>query len=190
VAGRHVWEHGNLAQKNLTILAAAPDTWLVLPFVISALRRGQPDVLELRVPKQLEGLTAELVARRPPRPIPPIPRVPSFPPFGTPGDGTADRGVVEPELDDCGHAQQPEPASSDAADRVVELFDETPVVTFKPGARSRARLPLPIGPTPLGLRLHVNPGMRPGASGVIDLVQLDSRQRPVGGIAVEVRVTS
>lgn len=35
-AGLHVWEHNNLAQKNLTVVDLEADDWLVLPFVITS----------------------------------------------------------------------------------------------------------------------------------------------------------
>ncbi len=34
-ANRHVWEHNNLAQKNLTIVDLLPNTFMILPIVIS-----------------------------------------------------------------------------------------------------------------------------------------------------------
>ena len=37
MARRHVWEHNNLAQKNLTIVDRAPNTWFVLPFLVAGL---------------------------------------------------------------------------------------------------------------------------------------------------------
>jgi hypothetical protein len=180
ITGRHVWEHGNLAQKNLTILAAAPDSWLIVPFIVRALGRGKVGVLELRLPSTFEAITAELVGRRPQRPFPPRP------PFAAPGDAAIDVGI--PELDDCGRAPADHRTAADADTSGAGLFDGTPVATFTSGLRRRVRVPLPVGPAPLALRLHVPRSTRPGASGVIDLVQLDPRQRPVGGIAVELRV--
>ncbi|MCJ7600564.1 MAG: hypothetical protein MUO63_03570 [Desulfobulbaceae bacterium] len=35
LSNKHVWEQNSLAQKNLTIIAAQPDTWVVLPFVVA-----------------------------------------------------------------------------------------------------------------------------------------------------------
>ena len=62
-AGRHVWEHNNLAQKNLTIVDLAPNARFVLPFVVSNLpslvTRGFQ--LELIRPKEHTRLEASLL---------------------------------------------------------------------------------------------------------------------------------
>ncbi len=36
LSNKHVWEQNCLAQKNLSVVFAAPDTWVVIPFVVSA----------------------------------------------------------------------------------------------------------------------------------------------------------
>ena len=63
IAGRRVWEHNNLAQKNLTIVDMKPNTWFVLPFVVSNLhslvKRGLH--LELIRPKDSLKLEASLM---------------------------------------------------------------------------------------------------------------------------------
>lgn len=63
--GAHVWEHNNLAQKNLTVVDVLPNTWFVLPFVIDrlAVRLPRPSLLELLRPKGMEKLEASLVHR-------------------------------------------------------------------------------------------------------------------------------
>jgi hypothetical protein len=35
VAGRPVWEHNNLAQKNLAVVHLVPGDWFLLPFVLN-----------------------------------------------------------------------------------------------------------------------------------------------------------
>lgn len=61
--GRRVWEHNNLAQKNLTIVDLAPNQKFRLPFVISNLGSRLPRQfqLELRRPVHLPRLQASIV---------------------------------------------------------------------------------------------------------------------------------
>jgi hypothetical protein len=62
--GRHVWEHNNLAQKNLTIVDLEPNEKLRLPFVISNLGSLLPLQfrLELHRPEHLPKLQASLLS--------------------------------------------------------------------------------------------------------------------------------
>lgn len=163
VAGRHVWEHGNLAQKNLTIVRARRGDWFLIPFVSGSLKLGLAATFEIRRPAGFEKLIAEIVPRR---------EFPREPPFD------------EDHLLDCGHA-----ANDESADRTEEpLFDDAAVARFRAGAASRLRLPLPVGSAPLGLRLLVPKRMPVGTTGVIDLVQLDQRGRVVGGVAIALQI--
>lgn len=66
IAGRHVWEHNNLAQKNLIVVDLAPnEMYLVLPIVIRnwKLRFDPRFELEVWKPKSAEGLTVSLIHR-------------------------------------------------------------------------------------------------------------------------------
>jgi hypothetical protein len=91
VAGRHVWEHNNLAQKNLSVVNLVPDASFVLPFVLNRFRikSRRPVLLELVRPKGLDKLEAALLHRsgiafgfvrdRPERPALPLPVEPISP---------------------------------------------------------------------------------------------------------------
>ena len=35
IAGRHVWEHNNLAQKNLTVVDLLPNAFIILPVTVT-----------------------------------------------------------------------------------------------------------------------------------------------------------
>ncbi|MFN0138632.1 MAG: hypothetical protein ACKVQW_00920 [Pyrinomonadaceae bacterium] len=64
LAGRHVWEDNNLAQKNLTVVdLEANDTFFVLPIVIRNWRLRFDPLFELEVwrPKAVEGLGISLI---------------------------------------------------------------------------------------------------------------------------------
>ena len=64
-AGRHVWEDNNLAQKNLTVVNLLPDTFMILPIVISNwLRQLDPRFeLEIWKPKDARDLQVSLINR-------------------------------------------------------------------------------------------------------------------------------
>ncbi|HEX8187669.1 MAG TPA: M36 family metallopeptidase [Pyrinomonadaceae bacterium] len=62
-AGRHVWEHNNLAQKNLVVLAMSPGDTLTLPFQLGTLERVRAEVatLEVRRPAAFTTLPISIV---------------------------------------------------------------------------------------------------------------------------------
>ncbi len=63
LSNKHVWEQNALAQKNLTIVDAQPDTWVVLPFVVANRwsRASLKYTLELVRMKKYADLKAELI---------------------------------------------------------------------------------------------------------------------------------
>src|SRR5262249_4052709 len=64
-AGRHVAEHHNLAQKNLTIVDLAPNDSIVLPFVLAHARAvvNSKYVMELVRPKKYPTMKVTLFHR-------------------------------------------------------------------------------------------------------------------------------
>ncbi|MCK5238200.1 MAG: HAD hydrolase-like protein [Candidatus Thorarchaeota archaeon] len=62
-AGRHVWEHNNLAQKNLTIVDLQPNDSYVIPFRIGSHHQSTHSLyrIEVRRPKKWEGVSVSLV---------------------------------------------------------------------------------------------------------------------------------
>src|SRR5262249_3111904 len=63
IAGRHVWEHGNLAQKNLTVIGVKPGASIGLPFVLPRLKVKDDRLLELVRPLPLVRVAASVVPR-------------------------------------------------------------------------------------------------------------------------------
>lgn len=66
IAGRHVWEDNNLAQKNLTVVDLEDDEdFFVLPIVIRNWRLRFDPLFEIEVwgPKAVEGLNVSLIHR-------------------------------------------------------------------------------------------------------------------------------
>lgn len=62
-AGAHVWEHGSLAQKNLTVLRLTPGRMAVVPFV--ALGHGMKMSLQVLTPRTLARVRTAIVRRKP-----------------------------------------------------------------------------------------------------------------------------
>lgn len=173
-SGVHVWEHNNLAQKNLTVVDLVPGRWIVLPFILDRLLawRRHGISLQLHRPLRWERLDAavlhgEDVFEQRARPLAQL------------LEGGAAAPVRRPELLDCGGG----PFERD------DLFAKAVGVKFARGKQPRVSLRLPAnGQRLLGLALRAPEHLPPGQGPVINLVQWDDRrQRAVGGLAVMVR---
>lgn len=173
-AGVHVWEHNNLAQKNLTVVDLVPGQWFILPFVADRLllwrRRGF--TLQLHRPPRWAEIDAAIlhagdVFERPPR------RVIE--------QAEIRRATVDAQLD-CG---------AGGKHRIdVGLFLEGVGRRFGKGRNARIGLKLPgQGPLLLGLALRVPAHADIAGGSPIDLLQWDDRRkRVVGGLSVILRV--
>jgi hypothetical protein len=187
--GAHVWEHANLAQKNLTVVDLVPGAFVILPVVIGTLLGNARPSLEVwqaedgpfadvALVHQLDGF---FTRRRGLRPL-------------------TDPAVrpVEPRLMDCGGA---EPTVEDRLggrvgglllsaqpQRIARRFPGAVELPLKAGPRVRVPVELPAGgPTTVGLKVAAPEDARPGASFVVHLVHR-AGSRIVGGVAVEVRI--
>lgn len=65
IAGRHVWEHNNLAQKNLMVVDLEPNMFIILPIVIRNWRFRFDPLFDLEVwkPEAAEGVSISIVHR-------------------------------------------------------------------------------------------------------------------------------
>jgi hypothetical protein len=183
-AALHVWEHNNLAQKNLAVVDLVPDGWVIVPLVLNRIGVPRPRqvILELVRPPRAEELRVSLLHR-------------SGRALASARVARERHAVPNPTLEalDCGGADADEIAIRSAlappalAARHFEGAVEAP---FEPGPT--ARIPLVIkggGQLAMGLRLQVPRGAKPGETFVVDLVQRDEqRKRVVGGLAIQVRV--
>ena len=173
-SGLHVWEHNNLAQKNLIVVDVVPGRWFILPFVLDRLllwrRRGV--TLEIHRPPRWDKLDAAIlhsgdVFERPARRVL-EPRA------------AGRRASVDTRLD-CGGGDQH--ARDDA-------FEDGIGQRFARGKEARVGLRLAgRGQLLMGLALRAPEGARVGDSQPIDVVQWDDRlKRVVGGLSVILRV--
>ena len=157
--GTHVWEHGNLAQKNLTVLRLAPGNLAEVPFV--ALGRGPKVFLRVVTPAGLARLKTALVRRGPATEVPRILREILADVHAAPGDLAA---------------EPPHPPSLET-DTALEV-DPKGVVGVN----------LPLGTALFALQLRVPDSMKAGSFGAIDVVQQDEHGRALGGISVAVEI--
>jgi hypothetical protein len=174
--GLHVWEHNNLAQKNLTVVDVIPGRWWMLTFVLDRLMswRKRHVTLVLRRPPRWPDLETLIVH--------------GADIFEGRARPAGDLLGVKPWRDravtrlDCGAALGAEPAASD------ELLHGVGV----PFPRGRAaRVPVTLsgrGPLVIGLAVRVPARARPGELLAFDLLHVDDRRKRVtGGLAVQLR---
>lgn len=65
--GRHVWEHNNLAQKNLTVVDLAPNDSVVIPFQLGSRYQFEGELyrIEVRRPQNWSRLPVSIVHKDP-----------------------------------------------------------------------------------------------------------------------------
>lgn len=171
-AGTHVWEHGNLAQKNLTIATLKRRASIVLPIVARGRFAGEERVLELIRPTALVRLDAAIL---PKRALP----TPALPPADV--SDALEHGHL-PRRPSRGFL-----AGKDRDALVAAGFDLLKQHPFPEGPTARLSVRLPLGQTSLGLVLRAGDTVLPGR-GTIDLVTRDADGRVLGGAAIELTV--
>jgi hypothetical protein len=183
--GVHVWEDNNLAQKNLAVVDAVPDSWMLLPFVVNRfVTRVHRPMLELVRPPGAEKIAVSLLHRSG------APFVGVAAPLRRPAVGL--RPLLAPADArhdgwlDCGGGLE---ADADAPTSwTARQFEDAAEVPFEPGLRARIPLTVtPAGQLVFGMRIHVPRDAKPGTAYAFDLLQRDNG-RVAGGFAVHVRV--
>lgn len=192
VAGTHVWEHANLAQKNLTVVDLSPGDFIILPVVLPNRLGRKRAELEIWRDRVLRGVHVSLVHR-------------SREFFG--GAGADAVALTDPDARadaarepmDCGGAPPaPRPRiggflTSADPKRVARRFPGGVMLPVPTGDREgRARIPVQLahgGPTVVGLRVVVPRDAAPGSQFTTHLAHRDvDAKRLVGGAAVTIRV--
>ena len=171
-ASANVWEENALAQKNLTIVALPPGGWVIIPIVIGHWKlRAKGLELELRRPKGLASLRASILPRTA-RPRPPA-------------EDRLDCPGARPGRRNTGIWTSDSPPSMMAS--FFEQAEEEPIPR---GSAVRFQVESAIGfPLLIGLRLHLPEQVETTRRPLLtQLVQLDAKQRPVGGVAIEIEV--
>ena len=194
--GHRVWEHNNLAQKNLTVVDLAPNTWIVIPFLLTNLeRRWFPWLhLELIRLENSDYAEAELMH-------PLLDKLKGFSwPFNNLRLSEKQQKVLQTETDllDCGAAPEGKaktnhlPWTSYNPDAgIADLFRHSPVLKFaNKHRRARLKLSLPHDqPYLFGLRIKAPANAKSGSILRFHLAQkFWACFKSIGGISVEIRV--
>lgn len=195
IAGRHVWEHNNLAQKNLSIVDLKPGAWTLIPVVVANLKSlaTRRIVLELVRPFAWPDLEAGLVHLS----AKAFPSGVKLQPFLV---HSAVPDAAEPADLDCGgrvseHTQRRAAAfhritTSDDQETALARLVRGLEVRFPQGQATQ----IPIGLRPQEqrvyyLRISAPQHAQPGETIRVDLVERNrGNQRLLGGVTVEIRV--
>ncbi len=192
-ASRHVWEHNNLAQKNLTVVDLLPNTFMILPIVVGNWRQdfGSRFDLEVWKPKEAADISISLIHQSKDffrltkaevkRFKPEFAKSVLTPPqvrlecgAEIPGQRIVNKGRI---------------MTSDTPDLVMRRFPDSWEVRFpeRPKAKLAVEIP-PFTQKTVGLRIDIP--ARPSANQFkLHFVQRHSATRQiVGGVAVEVNV--
>lgn len=193
-AGAHVWEHNNLAQKNLSIVDLLPDEWVVIPFVIAnRLHEFFPwfELVMLR-PRGFEHVQAEILHAE-------EKLFTGWPLTATRLRHAITRSVKPVQASvtmDCGGQHEypsfnVEPWTSRNPEAALAArLQEVSMQAFVTGRAARLRINLPRGDSLLmGWRVRVPKDTRPGSRIRVHLMQRHRlRRKPQGGIALEIHV--
>lgn len=195
VTGRHVWEHNNLAQKNLTIVDLESGDWMILPFVLRNLkvRITARTIIDIIRPERFPRVEAALLHKSEPIFRAARERGAKIAPFELP-NVSGDSKDVDVE---CGadHLGFDEPSGAILTSRCTYTrsarhFARSYAAPFDAGPR--AGLPLALrgnDPRVFGLFIRVPDDAKSGDVIRMHLVQSDGAGKQIlGGIAVEVRV--
>lgn len=206
-AGKHVWEHNNLAQRNMTVVNLVMDEWAEFSFFAGSRYSLATTFhsLELVRPPRWPKLEAEITHRRP-RVVEDLFR--SFEKLRSirkvePQPALEVLAPPEIRLRRSGAVLRPAPGSKltiDAAGspalRVTTVraaLVKNPAgglsIRFDAGAKVAFPIALDTGDRRgMVLRLRAPRGAKPGDQLLVDLVQRDGRGRAVGGITVQINV--
>lgn len=195
VAGRHVWEHNNLAQKNLTVVDLLPNTFLLLPVVVSnwSAHFGREFELEVVRVQESAPFEASLIhptpeifrgARAKARPFTPFAGRPALVPERVPLECGG-------YLSGARHAQHRRILTSASEDLIQTRYPESKELAFPTKAPARLAFELPpFNQIVVGLKIAV-----PGEAKAGEVIRLQFVQRSrkakhiVGGVAVQINVT-
>jgi hypothetical protein len=193
VAGRRVWEHNNLAQKNLTIVNLKPGGWLVLPFVLATFKARVVREFQLELVRSAGAEIAEAHLLHASKEV--FRAVPNLQPVD---DLLPAEDRIEPagELD-CGGRERIEVdwvdvpwTSQGPPARAALRFARAYAAPFAAGRR--ARIPVRLRRQEqlvMGLRVKVPADSQEGDVIHLELVKRDRKGRKVlGGLTIEIRV--
>jgi hypothetical protein len=196
-SNRQVWEHNNLAQKNLTVVNLPADAWIVLPFVVSNFLSSTDRVFHLEVIRDREHSNVKASLMHFDKNVFKRVRDLQLIPFeNVPRKRSGDQND---QLDCGGHAATPMATlnlgtngmlTSLEPDLLSKQFRRGIEVPFSAGVQSQ--IPIVIQrheQLVFGLRVRVPRDAKEGAVIKFDLLQRDLKtKKVVGGIALKITV--
>jgi hypothetical protein len=193
VANSHVWEHNNLAQKNLTVVDLLPNTFLILPITVANWFPifGKEFALEVIRLRESATFVASLIHPTPevfatgvkPKPFIPFAGRPLF--------------VPETVMLECGghiaktgHAHRGRILTSATPDLILERYPHSWEVAFPTKGAGRLPFNLPsFNQTVVGLKIAVPQNAKPFQVIRLHFVQRNLKlDRIVGGVAVQINI--
>jgi hypothetical protein len=205
--GSRVWEHNNLAQRNLTIVNMIADEWAQFAFRIGSRftgqsqfhtlelirRKGRSDieaVITHRHPEAVEALWRSFERNKAVAAIEPHQRLEMSAPqeiqFHT-GPAKLRPAAGSKLLFDFGDSHRLPPARNQAS--FVKDSQGSMAIRFDHGRRAAFPIGLGAGQTMnLLLRVKTPAAARPGDNTLVELVQRDAHGRAVGGISVQINI--
>jgi hypothetical protein len=193
-ASRHVWEHNNLAQKNLTVVDLHLNTFFILPLVLANWHDsyGRKFALDLIPRSDSAAFKASLIHPKPDLFHAANVKTKPFTPF-------AERPAPFPEKEvlECGghiyrgeHMDHGRILISTMPDQIQKRYPQSWEVAFptKGDARLMFDLP-PFNQTVAGLKIAVSRDAKPGHVIRFHFVQRSLvAKRIIGGVAVQINV--
>lgn len=194
VASRQVWEHNNLAQKNLTVVDLLPNTFMILPITVANWLPHFKNEFSLEVIRLRESamFDASLIHPTPevfatgvkPKPFIPFASQPVYAP---------EQVVLE-----CGgqvprthHTHRGRVLTSATPDLIFERYPQSWEVDFPTNCAAHLPFDLPpLSQTVVGLKIAVPHNAKPGQVIRFHFVQRNlALDHIVGGVEVQINVT-
>jgi hypothetical protein len=179
-SGLHVWEHNNLAQKNLVVVDLLPDAWVILPLVLNRFAPRGPRLLELVQLGRARELRASLLHTPIPRPTPR--------PAGTVAERVVRRNGGGLDCAGGGGGEFDAPPVSAAA-RLAAHFEHAAEIPLRPGQTAEVPMPSqPGGQVVVVVRIQAPRAARHGTTLPLDVVERNGQGRVIGGVSIEIRI--
>jgi hypothetical protein len=194
-SGKHVWEHNNLAQKNLTIVDLLPNTFIIIPVVIRNLFREGLSRYELEVWRDKAFRDYEVSLVHTSKELFGLYRKGKISPLG---DHLKIKSQQAPDhLLDCGghvpafdSVRDNRLLTSDNPDLIVQRFPDAFQVAFLSGKKAKIPVNLPVfSQYVVGFKMIVPENAKKGEVIKTHFVQRNAKTKQItGGIAVQVQV--